>query len=69
MSEVTFEEMKSKSTKDLENQIDLWKDELTKITFESNLQKKAEKPHLFKHLKRQIARAKTLIREKEMQGA
>lgn len=69
MSEVTFEEMKSKSTKDLENQIDLWKDELTKITFESNLQKKAEKPHLFKRLKRQIARAKTLIREKEMQGA
>lgn len=69
MSEVTFEEMKSMSDKDLENKIDLWRDELTKITFESNLQKKADKPHLFKHLKKQIARAKTAIREKRMQGA
>lgn len=69
MSKIGLEEMKGMSEKDLIDQIDLWKSELTKITFESNLQKKADKPHMFKYLKKQIARAKTVARQKQMQGA
>ena len=65
---MNIKEMKTMSIKDLEEKINLFRDEYTKTAFEANLQKKAEKPHKFKLLKRQIARAKTVIKQKQIEG-
>ncbi len=68
MTKVELEEMKKMSLKELEDQVDLWRTEYTNITFNANLQKKAEKPHMFNLLRKQIARAKTVVKLKQMQG-
>ena len=64
----TLEEMKGMSIQDLMDQIDSWKVEYVKDSFEADLQKKVAKPHRFRLLRKQIARARTLIRQKQMEG-
>ena len=68
MSKISLEELKSKSVKDLQDQIDLWKTEYVKLRISANMQKKSDKPHMFGYLKKQIARAMTLIKQKQMEG-
>ncbi len=68
MSKMSLEELKSKSVPDLHDQIDLWREEYTRLKIVANLQKKAEKPHMFRLLKKQTARAMTLIKQKQMEG-
>jgi len=59
-----LEEMRGLDTKQLAGQIADWKAELFKERVTANRNKKAKKPHLFTQLKRQIARAYTLINQK-----
>ncbi len=68
MSKISLEELRSKSVQALQDQIDLWREEYTKLKIEANLQKKAEKPHMFRFLRKQTARAMTLIKQKQMEG-
>lgn len=58
-----FEEMRSLDTKQLESHIATWKAELFKERVIVNRSKKAKKPHIFAQLKKQIARANTLINQ------
>ncbi len=59
-----LEEMRGLDQKQLEDQILGWRAELLKERVIANRNKKAKKPHLFPKLKRQIARAYTLINQK-----
>lgn len=63
-----FEEMKTMSKEQLEDKIEDWNQELFKLNVAKDLEKKAEKPHMFSLLKKQIARAKTLMRQKNSEG-
>lgn len=59
-----IEEIRGQSVEELEaNIIQLQKD-LFELTNEFRLNKKSEKPHLMREKKREIARIKTIIREK-----
>ena len=68
MSKMRLEELRSKSVQGLQDQIDLWREEYIKLKIAANLQKKAEKPHMFGLLKKQVAQAMTLIKQKQMEG-
>lgn len=57
---MTLDEIKKLSGDELEKHIADWKDELTKLRVAAMMQKKADKPHMFKELKRRIARAHTI---------
>ncbi len=59
-----LEEMKSLSNDQLEDKIGDWKNEILKLKIDASLQKKSEAPHKFKLLRKQIARAFTLIKQK-----
>lgn len=63
-----LEEMRGLDQKQLENQILDWRAELLKERVVANRNKKAKKPHLFPKLRKQIARAYTLINQKRAQG-
>ncbi len=63
-----LEEMKGLDPKQLKDQISGWRGELLKERIAANRNKKAKKPHVFPKLKRQIARAYTLINQKRAQG-
>ena len=55
-----FEDIKKLTKEDLEGHINDWKKQLVKLRIKSMLEKKAEKPHLFKELRKRIARAHTV---------
>ena len=57
---MTLDEMKKLNSDELQKHIQDWKKELTKLRVTAMMQKKADKPHMFKELKRRIARAHTL---------
>jgi ribosomal protein L29 len=63
-----LEEMRGLDQKQLENQIAGWKGELLKERVAANRNKKAKTPHIFPKLKKQIARAYTLIIQKQAGG-
>ncbi len=63
-----LEEMRGLDQKQLENQIAGWKGELLKERVIANRNKKAKTPHIFPKLKKQIARAYTLIIQKQAGG-
>lgn len=63
------EEMKTLSVEQLKDAIQDWKKELFALSVKLNREKKAEKPHMFVLLKKQIARAKTFIRQNELSKA
>jgi ribosomal protein L29 len=58
------EEIQKLSAKELEKFIDDGKTKLTKLRIAAMMEKKAEKPHKFKQLRQQIARAHTELRQK-----
>ena len=60
-----FEEMKTLSEEKLIDHINDWKKELFKISVAKDREKKAAKPHMFTELKKRVARANTLIRQKK----
>lgn len=62
-----WNEMKTLSNEQLEDKIADWKNELYKAKVSASMQKKVEKTHVFPQLRRQIARAYTLIKQKQMQ--
>ena len=64
-----LEEMKALSQEQLLDNVEDWKKKLVQLRIEASIQKKAEKPHKFRELKTQIARALTLYRLKEMEGS
>ena len=57
---MTLDEMKNLSRDELAKHIQDWKKELAKLRIAAMMQKKADKPHMFKEIKRRIARAHTL---------
>ena len=57
---MTLDEIKKLNNEELEKHIADWKTELTKLRVTAMMQKKADKPHMFKLLKRRIARAYTV---------
>jgi ribosomal protein L29 len=61
---MTLDELKKLSSEELENSILDMKKELMKLKVASMIEKKTEKPHLFKVLRKRIARAHTVRREK-----
>ena len=63
-----LEEMQTMEQLQLFDQVEEWKKELLKLRIEASIQKKAESPHKFKELRRNIARALTVNRQKEMEG-
>ena len=64
-----FEEMKTLSGDQLSDVVGDWRKELLKLSIDASLQKKAESPHKFKLLRKQIARALTLLKQKQMEGS
>jgi ribosomal protein L29 len=60
-------EMKPLNISQLEDKIFEWKRELVVLRVQSDIQKKVEKVHMFKLLRKQIARGYTLIREKQIE--
>ncbi|MCH9621256.1 MAG: hypothetical protein S4CHLAM20_06740 [Chlamydiia bacterium] len=57
---MTFDEIKNLSNEELEKNIVEWKKELMKLRVAAMMEKKADKPHMFKVLKKRIARAHTV---------
>ncbi len=60
-----LQEMLGLDQKQLESQIEGWRAELFKERVNANRNKKAAKPHVFPKLRRQIARAFTLINQRK----
>lgn len=63
---MTLDEIKKLSKEELESNIVSWKKELMKLRVAAMMEKKADKPHMFKVLKKRIARAHTV--RQAMQG-
>lgn len=59
---MTLDEIKNLKTDELEKNIIEWKKELMKLRVSAMMQKKADKPHMFKVIKKRIARAHTVKR-------
>lgn len=59
---MTLDEIKKLSNEELEKHIVDWKKELMKLRITAMMEKKADKPHMFKVLKKCIARAHTVRR-------
>lgn len=57
---MTLDEIKKLNNEELEKHITDWKKELMKLRVSAMMQKKADKPHMFKVLKKRIARAHTM---------
>ena len=57
---MTLDEIKKLSEDELKKHIADWKKELMKLKVSAMMQKKADKPHMFKVLKKRIARAHTV---------
>ncbi len=62
-----LDEMKPLKISELKDKIFEWKRELVVLRVQSDIQKKVEKVHMFKLLRKQIARGYTLIREKQIE--
>jgi ribosomal protein L29 len=62
---MTLDEIKKLSKEALEKHIIDWKKDLMKLRISAKIQKKADKPHMFKEIKRRIARAHTQRRALE----
>jgi large subunit ribosomal protein L29 len=60
-------ELRKLSLEELRKKVDEWKMELLKLRFKKQIQG-LENPMAIRKLKRDIARALTVIREKEMRG-
>ncbi len=60
------EEMRSLPVEELEGQINKWKKELFKLSVKASVEKRAEKPHLAGEIRRRIARAHTIITQKQL---
>ena len=59
---MTLDEIKNLKTDELEKKIIEWKKELMKLRITAKMQKKTEKPHMIKVIKKRIARAHTVKR-------
>jgi ribosomal protein L29 len=59
---MTLDEIRNLKTDELEKKIIEWKKELMKLRVSANKRKTAEKPHMFKMIKKTIARAHTVKR-------
>lgn len=57
---MTLDEIKKLSNDELETHIMEWRKELMKLRVAAMMQKKADKPHMFKVIKKRIARAHTV---------
>jgi ribosomal protein L29 len=62
-----LDEMKPLKISQLEDKIFEWKRDLVVLRVQSNIQKKVEKVHMFRLLRKQIARGYTLIRQKQIE--
>jgi ribosomal protein L29 len=62
-----LDEMKALQVPELEDKISDWKRELIVLRVQADIQKKAEKVHMFRLLRKQVARAYTLIRQKQIE--
>lgn len=62
---MSLEEMRALKKEELTTKILEWKQELFLLTAKKNREKKAEKPHMFRLLRQQIARANTLRNQKD----
>ncbi|MDQ7038326.1 MAG: 50S ribosomal protein L29 [Aquificota bacterium] len=60
-------ELRKLSVEELKKKVDEWKMELLKLRFKKQIQG-LENPMAIRNLKRDIARALTVIREKELRG-
>ncbi len=60
-------ELRKLSVEELKKKVDEWKMELLKLRFKKQIQG-LENPMAIRNLKRDIARALTIIREKELRG-
>ncbi|MBS0584819.1 MAG: 50S ribosomal protein L29 [Verrucomicrobia bacterium] len=60
-----WEKLKELEPQQLEDQIRSWQKERFQLRVEASRQKKMEKPHHFQAIRKQIARAYTLIRQKK----
>ncbi len=60
-------ELRKLSIEELKKKVDEWKMELLKLRFKKQIQG-LENPMAIRKLKRDIARALTIIREKELRG-
>ena len=61
---MTLDELKKLTSEELEKNILEWKKELMKLKVTAMMEKKSEKPHMFRVLRKRIARAHTVCREK-----
>lgn len=60
-------ELRKLTVEELKKKVDEWKMELLKLRFKKQIQG-LDNPMAIRNLKRDIARALTIIREKEMRG-
>jgi len=60
------EELRNLSQIDLNEKLNNLSEELAKLLYQKRMGK-VDKPHLFKQIKKDIARIKTIIREKQLQ--
>ena len=68
MTKRKTEEIRQLGTADIQQKIDTFEKELYGLKYQSETSR-VEKPHRFKELRKQIARCKTVIREKESTNA
>ena len=68
MTKRKTEEIRQLGTADIQQKIDTFEKELYGLKDQSETSR-VEKPHRFKELRKQIARCKTVIREKESTNA
>jgi len=66
---MNLDEMKKLSTEQLIDLVGDTRKELFKLSVNASLEKKAEAPHKFKLLRKQIARANTLITQNKSQAS
>ena len=60
-----LEEMRQLEIEELQKDIEKWKKEFFVEKMAASREKKAKKPHIFSFLRKRIARAYTVIRQKE----
>lgn len=61
---MNWDELKALETSQLEDKIKEWSLERFKLKVKARKEKKVEKPHMFPLLRKQVARAKTLIQQR-----
>lgn len=63
-----LDEIRHLDITDIKQKIDTLEKELYNLRYQSQTSR-VEKPHRFKELRREIARCKTIVKEKEIQNA